>query len=202
MGTPRWLFVGTLSLLAGAALWMRFRPLSPEQVDRDLGPDPDLAFEFGADADVPIACGGSDKGDDPRADQNAAAAAVGWVTRRCEHGRTELRFTPAGRRLAARSPVGGAPADAADGAPIATTYSLAVARFERTGRPEILAAPGSTRRRVVVHGRWVPNDEGKALAQAGWPPLQGPAVREEVFDLRWSGWRLMPSVLGRDLSDM
>lgn len=194
-----WWFVTVVLVVAGLVFWYYSRPLSLEQVNRDLGDDPDLIFEFGAASADPPVCDASGTGDDDLAEQNAAAVAAGWVTRRCERGKIELRFTAAGLRLPAKSPLDLMPHD--ESGVLTTTFRLPVARFDRTGSPRFQRREWSWRH-VVVPGRWVPNREGQLLARAGWHPILAPALREESFELRIRGWHLIPRTLGIDLSDL
>jgi hypothetical protein len=54
--------------------------------------------------------------------------------------------------------------------------------------------------RVTVEGHWRLTDDGAILRAAGRTPLREPALREEDFELRFTGWYLIPRLLGRDVA--
>jgi len=78
-----------------------------------------------------------------------------------------------------------------------TDWFVTAARFERIGSPTIEPTAWD-RRRVVVNGRWVPNEEGRLLQRAGWKEISSAAAREEDFEYQWWRWVWIPRLLGRD----
>lgn len=184
-------------VVAGFGWLCWLRPLTAARVERELGPDPDLIFEFSTGPQGTV-CAQAASDDPEVAARSAAALAAGWVARGSGQGHAELRLTSAGQRVVARSPYAPTTCEA-DARGTVTTYGVPVARFERSGSPEVETTESRTRRRVVVRGRWVPNEAGQVLARAGWRPLLAPALRDERFELHLDGWRRIPDLLGRDL---
>jgi hypothetical protein len=199
---PWALTLGGLALAAMAvALFLRSRPLTLERVNEELGPDEDLVFVFATGPDNPqLACSQMGPAEDTIA-QTATAVAVGWLDRRCENDHIQLRLSAQGRRRSAHWSRSGdsplrprTPEDEREW----TNWFVTAARFERIGAPEIQPTDEGSARRVVVRGRWVPNDEGLLLRRAGWSEIRAPAERDEDFVLRMGRWHMVPKLLGRD----
>jgi hypothetical protein len=105
---------------------------------------------------------------DPEAEaRTVAAIAAGWLLRRCNGGRGELVLTAAGELIVAKSRYGATTSDAPDGVGRITTYTIAVAQFDRTGPAVVEAAAARTMRRVLLPGRWIPNADTRSFAHGG-----------------------------------
>jgi len=131
-------------------------------------------------------------------DNPRAAIAAGWIERRCENNRIQFQLTAEGRRrsvhwkrytleglnASTESPRHARGPD--DDDQEWTHWYVPVARYERSSTGDIQSADRPHRMRVLVHGRWVPNDEGHLLRQAAWAEID---VRdhEALFTLRDAG---------------
>jgi hypothetical protein len=75
-----------------------------------------------------------------------------------------MKLTDQGRRLSARWKSSPQAVEQEGVEDVWTTWTVTVARYERTGRPRI--QPGSQRieRQVVLPGRWVRNQDGELVA--------------------------------------
>jgi hypothetical protein len=200
-GSRGWkvVIVGTV-LCAVAVFAVRHRPLTLERVREELGPDPDLVFEFATGPDNPqLTC---EQMGSQRDERTATAVAAGWLVRRCEDDHVQLRLTAEGRRRSVhwlRSGDGPGFTRQPEDDREWTDWFVTAAHFERTALPRTESTDARDRKRVVVPGRWMANDEGQILRRAGWAELQGPAERDEDFVLAWGRWRRIPKLLGRDL---
>jgi hypothetical protein len=198
-----------LALLLASGLataLVSYYALTPRRTSALMGRDPDLVLIFAIGPDNPqLTCAQMDATtaatDPANADAAMAAAiAVGWLQRRCENDHIQLRLTAEGRRRSlhwGRSGDSPLRAREPEDEREVTDWFVTAARFERIGSPTIEPTAWD-RRRVVVNGRWVPNEEGRLLQRAGWKEISSAAAREEDFEYQWWRWVWIPRLLGRD----
>ena len=158
--------------------------LTEERVLEDLGKD-ELVFTFAtlderfieqhrcAPSAGPIASSVEE--------ERAAAEAVGWAEDVCKGDPGVMKLTPAGHRASTRWKSSDEPRAANE----LRSWWVVVARYQRTGPPVIRAGAKATERIVMIPGRWIPNEDGKHLYEAGWTPIRA-ENREEIFTY-WDG---------------
>ena len=117
--------------------------------------------------------------------QEVAAVAAGLLLVRCLGRHRDFKLTIEGWRRSAGWT--GISAPARGGTTV--TWRFPIARFERVGMPEIQGTNDPARPRVILHGHWILNADGRLLRRAGWT-IEGPAHRE--YRLQWRGreWRV------------
>lgn len=170
-------------------------PLTEARVVEQLRDNPDFVFRFetGPAASATTTCTPM-----PHLDESPRAAiAAGWIERRCVNNRIEFQLTAEGRRRSThwmRHTLAGLANRATESPRLPrgpedddkewTTWQVPVARFERSGRIDISKADRDARMRALIRGRWVLNDEGQLLRQAGWAALDAGAHAMSLFSLR------------------
>jgi hypothetical protein len=204
-------------------LWMRSGPLTAEYANASMGADPDLEFAFRTGPENPERLCSDIGMPDASEEKTRIAISVGWLDRRCENHQIYLRLTAEGVR---RSVLWGMSGDAPGMSRTPeddhkwTSWFVKTARFERVGPLEIRSTESPNWKQVIVHGVWVPNEEGRLLQRAGWRRLfrtgrsddgTVPAERVEEFEISGltlypmdifvplSRWKFRPHLLGIEL---
>jgi hypothetical protein len=168
--SPHWL--ATLAIAAGPLPGCTLR-LTEERVLQDLGRD-ELTFTLPVFRDECVAdalarCR-SEKitAVGQLAEEVAAFKGSGWVEPVCENEPGSIKLSPAGRQASVRWKI-----QREEGRPCneLEVWRFVVARYDRTGPPVIRPGTSATERLVTIPGRWIPNEDGKRLVAAGYPPI-------------------------------
>lgn len=176
--------VAALSMQGYAYYRWSHPDLTVDRVIAELGED-ELRLSFAVEPDDPMArtpCG-TERESRFHSEGRAAALAAGWIERACPDDPNRMRLTADGRARSARwttFPFAPHELPLAPHTRVAQTWSVTVARYERTGPPRIgprEAFEGDTPRplpahRVLIPGHWVPNEDGQRLYEAGWAPIR------------------------------
>lgn len=125
-------------------------------------------------------------------DERDAAEAAGWTERVCKDDPTAMKLTARGRTASLRWP---GRDEVSREMNELHPWEVTVARYKRTGAPVIRPGSTPTERRVVIPGRWIPNEDGKRLFETGWKPIAA-VDREETFhyyvEETWGWERFLP----------
>lgn len=169
-------------------------PLTEQRIIEDLGSD-ELVLRFYAVEEKFVAefsatyeCRDATELDD----EAHAAEAAGWTERICKDDPTAWKLTARGRKASLRWP---GRDEVSREMNEMHSWEVTVARYERTGAPVIRPRSTPTELRVMIPGRWIPNEDGSRLLETGWEPIAA-VDREETFHYYvediWAWQRLLP----------